>query len=267
MTINHAKKLGGAGAKRTLTREDKRGVTAFVDQEEGSEQARTYFPCSRQLRFRKPEDEGKHLANCTVCKVHVERPDNFVTRSVRDDGWYKQDGIKFPALIKDLLPPSPGVDLEGCEIRFPDTAFFAEDGKPGLHARMDKDGKLSQVAQTNKLTLNAMNFDLVKIVRERQKDAKTVQEEWEREKQRLHRGQGAKDGAECCAHAKSKAKEKKAKHEPAGYAKSKGSKGGDGADGAAQTVADKQSAATDAVVVRFRDKADGTQVLTGARFL
>lgn len=70
----------------------------------------------------RPEDEGKHFENCTICKVHVEQPDNFVTRSVRDDGWYKQDAIKFPALIKDLLPPS--VDLEGCEVRFPETAFW-----------------------------------------------------------------------------------------------------------------------------------------------
>lgn len=60
--------------------------------------------------------------------------------------------------------------------------------------------------------------------------------------------------------------DKKSKKAVAGYAKAKNqTKNGDG-EVAVQTMQDKQSA-VDTVVIRYRDKADGTQVLTGSRFL
>ena len=41
--------------------------------------------------------------------------------------------------IQYLLPPSP--DLEGCEVKFPDSVFF-QYGKPAFIAMTDKEGKL-----------------------------------------------------------------------------------------------------------------------------
>ena len=54
-------------------------------------------------------------------------------------------------MIEYLLPPS--LDLEGCEIRFPDTVFFGDTDKPLFIAKTDKDGKMIKIEQTNKLLL------------------------------------------------------------------------------------------------------------------
>jgi hypothetical protein len=45
-------------------------------------------------------------------------------------------------MIEYLLPPS--LDLEGCELLFPETVFFGDD-KPIFIAKTDKDGKMFEI--------------------------------------------------------------------------------------------------------------------------
>ena len=48
----------------------------------------------------------------------------------------------------------PTLDLEGCEIMFPDTVFFLEgDGRPDYWGKTDKDGKFVSIKQQSKLNL------------------------------------------------------------------------------------------------------------------
>jgi len=50
------------------------------------------------------------------------------------------------------LPPT--LDLEGCDIKFPDSVFFGDDGKPIFIAKTDKDGKMVSITQSSKLGLS-----------------------------------------------------------------------------------------------------------------
>jgi len=46
---------------------------------------------------------------------------------------------------------APSIDLEGCDVLFPDTLFFTEEGKPDFWAKTDKDGKISAIKEPKKL--------------------------------------------------------------------------------------------------------------------
>jgi len=65
---------------------------------------------------------------------------------------FKDESIPFVKLIEYLLPTS--FDLDGCEIKFPDSVFFGDDGKPVFIAKTDKDGKMVQITQSSKLGLS-----------------------------------------------------------------------------------------------------------------
>jgi len=67
---------------------------------------------------------------------------------------FQSENIPFVKMIEYLLPPS--LDLEGCEVLFPDSIFFGEDGKPMFLAKTDKDGKMSSINQPNKLGLSEL---------------------------------------------------------------------------------------------------------------
>jgi hypothetical protein len=69
----------------------------------------------------------------------------------RDISLYKREKLEFVKLVEQLLPQT--IDLEGCEVKFPETAFFGEDGKPALMAKTDKDGRMTSVTQTTKLSI------------------------------------------------------------------------------------------------------------------
>jgi hypothetical protein len=62
---------------------------------------------------------------------------------------YQGDSITFSKFISHLLAPS--LDLEGCEVLFPDALFFTEEGKPDFIAKTDKDGKISAIKDPKKL--------------------------------------------------------------------------------------------------------------------
>ena len=68
--------------------------------------------------------------------------------------------------------------MEGCEIKFPDSAFFREDGKPMFIARTDKDGKMISDFKQSSLQLNSIRQKFFEIVRDRKNESKTVQDEY-----------------------------------------------------------------------------------------
>ena len=63
------------------------------------------------------------------------------------------------------MPPS--IELEGCEVIFPHSVFFGDDGKPAFICQTDKDGKLMSVSQQNKLGLQEIRQKFSLLVRER----------------------------------------------------------------------------------------------------
>ena len=100
---------------------------------------------------------------------------------------YTQDLIAFRTLVEYLLPPS--IDLEGCEILFPESVFFGGDthiqekkedredpmnGKPIFIAKTDKDGKMISITQQSKLGLGDIRQKFSVLVRERKADTKNV---------------------------------------------------------------------------------------------
>jgi len=66
---------------------------------------------------------------------------------------FVQDKINFTKLVDYLLPPA--LEVDGCELLFPDSLFFDESGKALFVAKTDnKDGKMMKVDQPNKLGLS-----------------------------------------------------------------------------------------------------------------
>ena len=81
---------------------------------------------------------------------------------------YEHESITFSKLISLLL--SPSIDLEGCEVLFPDALFFTEEGKPDFIAKTDKDGKISAIKDPKKLEkLPELRQKFSTISRERMK--------------------------------------------------------------------------------------------------
>lgn len=119
---------------------------------------------------------GQHVQGCSICQEQIEKPTNFVERKVRNLKFFKNDKIEFIKLVEYLLPPS--LDLEGCELKFPDSVFFGEDGKPQFIAKTDKDGKMICVNQPNRLTTTDIRTKFSKTVtEERRNETKTIQQE------------------------------------------------------------------------------------------
>jgi len=247
-----------------------------IEEPEISQWARTYFPCQLNQAMKDKRDRliannaqllvpqqiteqefNMHVENCTVCKVHVEDPGRFITKRERNVRLYKKNLINFTALIDALLPPT--IDLDGCEIRVPETAFLNDEGRPYFIAKTDKDGKLFSVTQTSKLGLPAIRLNFSQVVRERQKDMKTAAAEYEELQAKLKEqgnGKKATDG-------NPDAKNRVNTSSTGGQVK----KTSDTADGTTQAVTTDKTTVTDTVVLRFRNPDDGTQVLSDSRFL
>lgn len=108
--------------------------------------------------------------------MQVERPGEFLSVKQRNMRLYRDEAeaVPFVKLIEYLLPPT--LDLEGCEIKFPDSVFFGEDGKPVFIAKTDKDGKMVQITQASKLGLSDIRQKFSTLVAERKADTTTVQQ-------------------------------------------------------------------------------------------
>lgn len=67
------------------------------------------------------------------------------------------------------------MDLEGCEVQFPDSLFFTEDGKPDFIAKTDKEGKITAIKDPKKLEkLLEIRTKFSHLVRERKSETKTL---------------------------------------------------------------------------------------------
>lgn len=73
-------------------------------------------------------------------------------------------------MMEHLLPPAMQENtLKGCELIFPDTAFFVG-GKAKIVVKMDKDHCLQGVKKVQKLQKDEIYKDFSTVVRERKKD-------------------------------------------------------------------------------------------------
>lgn len=94
---------------------------------------------------------------------------------------FSQDKINFMKFVEFLLPPS--LDLEGCEILFPDSLFFDDSGKAAFVAKTDKEGKMLCMNQPNKMGLNDIRQKFSALVRDRKADTKDIKQ-WLAEKEK-----------------------------------------------------------------------------------
>lgn len=152
----------------------------IIEVEDQPQTAKAYFPCRfATVKIDQVVDiksYAEHVHGCSICKMQVETPEAFITKLNRDLTLYRREKVEFFRLIDLLLPQT--IDLEGCEIRMPETAFFGDDGKPVYVAKTDKDGKLTMINQTNKLQLINIRQTFSNIVSERNRDTKTVEMEY-----------------------------------------------------------------------------------------
>ena len=89
----------------------------------------------------------------------------FEDKKERNLALYKKHKIPFIKMIEYLLPPS--LELEGCEVIFPHSAFFGDEGKPAFICQTDQDGKLVSITQQNKLALQEIRQSFSGFVRKR----------------------------------------------------------------------------------------------------
>lgn len=76
--------------------------------------------------------------------------------------------IKFREFLLLLLGPNPSM-IQGCQIAFPDTAFF-QDGKVSEIIKTDKDGFLISQKFDARSGIQDIRTSFTTIVRERRKD-------------------------------------------------------------------------------------------------
>ena len=95
----------------------------------------------------------------------------FEDKKERNLALYKKHKIPFIKMIEYLLPPS--LELEGCEVIFPHSAFFGDEGKPAFICQTDQDGKLVSITQQNKLALQEIRQSFSGFVRKRKEQTVT----------------------------------------------------------------------------------------------
>ena len=109
----------------------------MIDEESGV-RAKQYFAC-------RAHKEGDKLKNCSICKLQMKNPQLFDSHKNKNMKLYMNEVISFSTFIEYLLPPS--IDLEGCEVQFPDSLFFKEDGQPSFIAKTEPhDGKIVMIS-------------------------------------------------------------------------------------------------------------------------
>lgn len=96
----------------------------------------------------------------------------YVRIRQKEEDFEKYGGFQksFMWLMEHLLPPANQEQtLKGCELIFPDTAFYVS-GKAKVIIRMDKDFCLVGVKKALKLQKDEIYKDFSTVVRERKKD-------------------------------------------------------------------------------------------------
>lgn len=129
---------------------------------------------------------GNFFCDCSLCKENdfntnqIQKGLNAVPQKLLDyvdvkakeEEYEKFGGFEksFFWLMEHLLPPSQQENiLKGCELIFPDTAFY-QNGKARLVVKMDKDYCLTGIKKAVKLAKDEIYKDFSTVVRERKKD-------------------------------------------------------------------------------------------------
>lgn len=127
-------KSGGA-AKRSGSGKSKRSKSKKNEGGEGEGlQAKSYYPYH--------DHKDLKIRNCSICKLQVDHPERFSAKELTNIDHYQEESKTFGDLVEYILPPS--LDLEGCEIMFPDSVFFGTDGKPAFVAKTEQ-GKMTSI--------------------------------------------------------------------------------------------------------------------------
>ena len=154
-SLAHGKSKGKIKSKKTET--------------EVIHRASPRFPCV--MGHTKGESHGK---NCSVCELQSKKPGLFGTKKIQNEDLFKCDKpMPFMTFIDYLLPESP--DLDGCEmiLRFPESVFFDDKGKPHFLALTDKnDRKLKSQTHQRYLGLQTMEQFLRQEIKRRKLEEK-----------------------------------------------------------------------------------------------
>lgn len=119
----------------------------------------------------------KCLIGCKACiyQAKEEAKTRIGTLNPIDEYIAESEDVKeerFQWLMEHLLPPVP-TKFKGCELIFPDTAFF-EAGQAKSIIKNDEDYCLTQVKNPNKLTNTAIFTAFTTVIRERRNDQNGV---------------------------------------------------------------------------------------------
>lgn len=108
------------------------------------------------------------LKNCPICFLQIDDPTALDPASELAEGLYIAEETAFFSFIKMLMPIDN--NFEGCEVLFPDSVFFNEDGTAEFIAK-SVDGKLTKVVYPNKMKdLVHIRSKLTTAYRTRQKN-------------------------------------------------------------------------------------------------
>lgn len=116
--------------------------------------------------------------NCASCKYQVQTNAlNALKGNINpvETFIYKNEKVEteqFSWLMEHLLPPNPA-KFKGCELIFPDTAFF-ENGLCKSIIKNDEDYCLTQVKNPAKLSCIKLLTDFQAVIRERRNDQNGV---------------------------------------------------------------------------------------------
>lgn len=115
-----------------------------------------FFPC--YMRNSKVDDDEfylRHVDGCSICQYHKHNYEELLEKKLQQTDVFKYTKISFVRLLNFLMP-NVILNQESCEIKFPDSIFFDEEGKAMFIARTGKNGKICKVTDPKQLKLANM---------------------------------------------------------------------------------------------------------------
>ena len=149
--------VGGEGRPQSNKGKGKGKGEEKDDADWGQQQtrAKSYFGCRLH-----EDDPTLNNKNCAICKLQIDCPERFIDKKEKEldellpsTGPHAAKTIPFKRLIQSLLGGdlATSTEIEGCEVQFPESLFFEDNGQKHFIAKTDKDGKLTAEYRPNKL--------------------------------------------------------------------------------------------------------------------
>ena len=154
--------------KQVKTQQRPRKQSGLFDLNNTTAKAKAFF--SNHTHDMK-ERCGPGENGCAICEAQIQDADKYTDKFTRNMKYYTKDTCTFSKFMSYLQPPS--IDLEGCEVIFPDSLFFQEDGKPDYWGKTDYNGKFMSIRNQNKLGLSDIRSKFAVIARGRQEETRT----------------------------------------------------------------------------------------------